>query len=102
MHLAAQNGHILIVRFLIDQAATAGITNSEGKTACDLAKDSLKKNEPKRKADKQKELADKGSLYSKLTSIVDFLSERAGQNQNQEQARPNTSKSSAAARPSTT
>ena len=47
LHLAAQNGHILIVMYLLDQNATPGKPNSKAKTPLDLCNESLQQFEPK-------------------------------------------------------
>jgi len=47
LHLAAQNGHILIVKYLLELGATTTLVNYESKTALDLARESLKKSTPK-------------------------------------------------------
>lgn len=72
LHLAAQNAHILIVKYLVSEKAGTQIKNLEGKTALQLAQESLQK------------LTDvgngkppaKGSDEDKLRLIVDFLSEK--------------------------
>lgn len=43
MHLAAQNGHILICKYLLELEANTTLQNSDAKTALDLAKESLAK-----------------------------------------------------------
>ena len=67
LHLSAQHGHILVVRFLVGAEAQMEINNADGKTALDLAKQSLEKIEPEKPIQKKRLLADKNSQYCKLT-----------------------------------
>lgn len=62
IHLAAQNGHILIVKYLIELNANVTIVNSQGKTAHDFAKEAL----TIAKTNNQKKPIVKGSLIDRL------------------------------------
>jgi hypothetical protein len=62
--LAAKNGHILIVKFLIEQKASIKLINSQGKTALDYAAESL---ETAKKEANPKARVAKGSLIDRLT-----------------------------------
>jgi ankyrin repeat protein len=64
IHLAAKNGHILIVKYLIEQKASVKLVNAKGKRAYDLAAESL---EAAKKAANPKEKVTKGSLIDRLT-----------------------------------
>ena len=90
MHLAALNGHFLIVRLLVDLGADRTIANYQGRTALVLAEQSLDKEimrqgGPKRRA--KKPPAAKGSLEDRLNAIVDFLYEKDGRNRGEEKAK---------------
>ena len=71
MHLAAQNGHVLIVKYLLELGANFKQVNAEGKTAVDFAKESLA--EAKRKV--KNEPLVKGSLLERLLVTEKILSE---------------------------
>jgi len=65
LHLAAQNGHFLIVRLLVDLGADKSVINKNGKTPLDLAEESHKANIlPKRRGKPQPIV--KGSIQDRL------------------------------------
>ena len=81
LHLAAQNGHILIVMYLLDQKAVSNMLNSQDKTPLDLCKESLRKFEPKatkKISTKSQPTPKKGSLHDRLIQVNKRLTEAMG------------------------
>ena len=90
LHLAAQNGHFLIVRLLVDLDAAFDLKNYEGKSALVLAEESLDKEIAKQGGNKKRKNAVaakpvKGSLWDRLEATVDFLYQKEGRNREEEQ-----------------
>lgn len=69
LHLAAQHGHILIVKYLLELDASTVLKNSQMKTALQLAQESLEKANPQGKITKPP----KGSLIDRLKVTVATL-----------------------------
>ena len=90
LHLAAQNGHFLIARLLVDLEAAYDLRNYEGKTALILAEESLDKEIAKQGGTKKRKNAVaavrpvKGSLWDRLEATVDFLYQKEGRNREEE------------------
>lgn len=89
LHLAAQSGHFLIVRLLVDLGADRQLLNKQGKTCLVLAEESLDKELAKLGGPKKRAKAGppaKGSLLDRLQATVDFLYEKDGRNRDEEKA----------------
>lgn len=72
LHLAAANGHILIVKYLVQEKADAAIKNLDDKMALQLAQEALKKVTDE--GDGKPPV--KGSEEDRLRVIINFLSEK--------------------------
>lgn len=71
MHLAAQNGHILIVKF-INELTNSVIVNAQGKLPSELVKDRLVKMVPRGKRISEVK-SQKGTLLDNLKGIWQIL-----------------------------
>lgn len=90
LHLAAREGHFLIVRLLVELGADRQLLNYQGKTCLVLAEESFDKEiarlgGPKKRA--RKPPAAKGSLEDRLQATVNFLYEKDGRNREEEKAK---------------
>ena len=80
LHLAAKHGHILVVKYLLEQKASPKLVNAEGKTAYDFAVEALAAVKPKVKTNKEgkplkQPKSEKGCLLDRLTVTEKTLSE---------------------------
>ena len=69
MHMAAQNGHYLIVKFLLERGADSTITNLDEQTPKDLLMKSLTSQELKIKKIKKKQKIDQKELQNAYDSL---------------------------------